>query len=57
MGPEKTIEALRNYIAAFLDANLRGRQFDPLLIGSSSDYPDAEVTAQTQLLCSKAIDH
>jgi predicted dienelactone hydrolase len=57
MGPEKTIEALRNYIAAFLDANLRGEPFDPLLRGPSSDYPDAAVTTQKQLLCSKAIDH
>ena len=48
MGPEKTIEALRNYIAAFLDTNLRGRPFDPLLTGPSSDYPDAAVTTQTQ---------
>jgi dienelactone hydrolase len=57
MGPEKTIEALRNYIAAFLDANLRGRQFNPLLTGPSSDYPDAEVTTQKESLCSEAIDH
>lgn len=57
MGPEKTIEALRNYIATFLDANLRGRQFDPLLTGPSSDYPDAAVTTQKQLLCSEAMDH
>jgi hypothetical protein len=41
MGPDKTIEALRNYIAAFLDANLRGKPFDPLLRGPSSDYPDS----------------
>jgi dienelactone hydrolase len=57
MGPEKTIEALRNYIAAFLDANLRGKPFDPLLRGPASDYPDAAVTTQKQLLCSEAIDH
>lgn len=57
MGTEKTIEALRNYIAAFLDANLRGRQFDPVLTGPSPNYPDAEVTTETQSMCSKAIDH
>ena len=57
MGPEKTIEALRNYIAAFLDTNLRSKPFDPLLTGPSSDYPDAEVTAQKQSLCGEAIDH
>jgi predicted dienelactone hydrolase len=57
MGPEKTIEALRNYIAAFLDTNLRGRPFDPLLTGPSSDYPDAAVTTQKQSLCGEGIDH
>jgi pimeloyl-ACP methyl ester carboxylesterase len=57
MGPEKTIEALRDYIAAFLDTNLRGRPFDPLLTGPSSDYPDAAVTTQKQPLCGEAIDH
>jgi dienelactone hydrolase len=57
MGPEKTIEALRNYIAAFLDTNLRSKPFDPLLTGPSSDYPDAAVTTQKQLLCSEGTDH
>ena len=57
MGPEKTIEALRNYIAAFLDTNLRGKPFDPLLTGPSSEYPDAAVTTQKQSLCGEAIDH
>jgi hypothetical protein len=53
MGPEKTVEALRNYIAAFLDVNLKGEPMDPLLTRSSSNYPDAEVTTQKQLLCGK----
>lgn len=57
MGSEKTIEALRNYIAAFLDANLRGKPSDPLLTGPSSDYPDAAVTTQKQLLCREDKDH
>jgi dienelactone hydrolase len=57
MGPEKTIEALRNYIAAFLDANLRGKPPGALLTGPSSDYPDAAVTTQNQLLCSEGMDH
>jgi hypothetical protein len=57
MGLEKSIAALRDYIGAFLDANLRGKPFDPLLTGPSSDYPDAEVTTETQSMCSKAIDH
>jgi dienelactone hydrolase len=50
MGPDKTIAAIRNYIAAFLDANLRDQPLDPLLTGASSDYPDAEVTTQSNLL-------
>jgi len=50
MGPDKTIAAIRNYIAAFLDANLRDQPLDPLLTGPSSDYPDAEVTTQRNLL-------
>jgi len=57
MGPEKTIAAIRNYIAAFLDTNLRGKPADPLLTGPSSEYPDAAVTTQRQLLCGEAKDH
>ena len=57
MGPDKTIEALRNYTAAFLDANLRETSLEPLLVGPSADYPDAEVTTQKESLCSEAIDH
>jgi len=50
MGLDKTIAAIRNYIAAFLDTNLRGKLLDPLLTGPSSDYPDVEVTTQKQPL-------
>jgi dienelactone hydrolase len=50
MGPEKTMAVLRNYIAAFLDANLRGKPLDPLLTGPSPDYPEVVVTTQNQLL-------
>jgi len=53
MGADKTIAAVRDYIAAFLDANLRGRPMDPLLTGPSAEYPDADVTTQNQLLRSK----
>jgi hypothetical protein len=42
---------LRDYTAAFLDANLRGKLLDPLLNRSSSEYPDAVVTTQKQSLC------
>ena len=51
MGPDKTIAAVRDYIAAFLDANLQGRPAAGLLNGPSSDYPDAVVTTQEQALC------
>jgi hypothetical protein len=52
MGPEKTMSATRDYIAAFLDANVRGESPDPLLAGPSPSYPDASVTTQQQPLCS-----
>jgi dienelactone hydrolase len=57
MGPDKTIEALREYIAAFLDTNLQGRPLDPLLTGPSAEFPDAEVTTQKQSLCSEGVAH
>jgi dienelactone hydrolase len=57
MGPDKTIAAVREYIAAFLDANLQGKAADRLLTGPSSEYPDAAVTTQKQLLCSEGMDH
>jgi dienelactone hydrolase len=50
MGPEKTMAAARDYVAAFLDANLLGKPTDPLLTGPSSEYPDAEVTTQNESL-------
>ncbi len=56
MGPEKTVAAVRGYIAAFLDANVQGKSSDALLTGPSSDYPDAVVTTQKQLLCGEAAE-
>jgi hypothetical protein len=53
MGPEKAVGAVRDYIAAFLDANLQGAAPGPLLTGPSLDYPDATITMQTQPLCSE----
>jgi dienelactone hydrolase len=50
-GRLKTMAAIRDYIAAFLDVNLRGKPSDPLLTGPSALYPDAHVTTQTQSLC------
>jgi dienelactone hydrolase len=54
MGTDKTVAAVRSYIAAFLDANLRGKRPGRLLAGPSLDYPDADVTAQSQSLCRTA---
>jgi len=50
MGPEKTMSAVRDYVAAFLDANLRGEPASPLLNGPSSDYPDATVISDGELV-------
>jgi dienelactone hydrolase len=54
MGPDKAVAAVRDYIAAFLDANLRGSEPGTLLSGPSLDYPDAAVTTQIQSLCNKS---
>jgi len=51
MGPDKTVAAVRDYVAAFLDENLRGKPFDRLLAGTSSNYPDAVVTTRKGALC------
>jgi dienelactone hydrolase len=51
MGPEKTMSAMRDYVAAFLDTNLRGEGTAPLLNGSSPNYPDARVNGRDQPLC------
>jgi putative ABC transport system permease protein len=51
MGPERTISAVRDYVAAFLDTQLRHGLPSPLLAGPSSEYPDATVITQGQSLC------
>jgi pimeloyl-ACP methyl ester carboxylesterase len=51
MGPEKTMSAMRDYVAAFLDTNLRGIGTSPLVNGPSPNYPDARVTGRDQTLC------
>ena len=50
-GMGKTIAAVRNYVAAFLDVNLNAKPGKTLLSGPSSDYPEVEVTTQTQNQC------
>jgi dienelactone hydrolase len=51
MGPERTVSAIRDYVAAFLDANLRQRPQDPLLTGPSASYRDGVVTTKEQPMC------
>jgi predicted dienelactone hydrolase len=51
MGPERTMQAVRDYVATFLDANVRGESPSSLLTGPSSLYPDATVTSGDQPLC------
>lgn len=53
MGPDKTLAAIREYVAAFLNSNVRGEPAAPLLNGPSADYPDARVTVQERGLCAK----
>lgn len=51
MGPEKTIAEVRDYVVAFLDANLKGLPAARLVKGPSRAYPDAVVTTQSQSPC------
>ena len=53
MSPEKMLDVLRSYIAAFLDAHLRGQPADALLSGQSPDFADVIATTQEQLPCGK----
>jgi hypothetical protein len=57
IGKEKTSAAARRYIAAFLDANFRGRPLDSILSELPREYPDAVVTTQNQSLHGEAINH
>src|SRR5438876_9673218 len=50
MGPEKTVAAIRDYIAAFLDTNLRSEPEGPLLTGPSAEYPEASLTTRSPSL-------
>jgi dienelactone hydrolase len=51
MGPERTVSAIRDYVAAFLDTNRRQRPQDPLLTGPSANYPDAFVITKEHAMC------
>ena len=56
MGPQKTMSAVRDYVAAFLGVNIRREPADPLLSGASLNYLDARVTVQRQSLCGKPME-
>jgi len=51
MTPDRTIDAIRNYVAAFLDADLRGEPASRLLSKASADYSGVDVTLPTQSPC------
>jgi len=44
MGVDGTIAAIRDYVSAFLDTNLRQRPTHPLMSGPSAMYPDVVVS-------------
>lgn len=51
VGVQETVAALRTYIAAFLDANLKGGAGDLLPQGPAANDPDVEVTPQAGSPC------
>jgi hypothetical protein len=53
---EKAIAAIRDFIAAILDVNLRGEPGFALLSGTSSKYPDGVVTTQMAVAVRCALD-
>ena len=53
-GVDKTVAAVRDYVAAFLDVHLNAKPENRLLSGPSVDYPDVDVTTQTQSQCAAA---
>jgi len=53
-GMEKTVAAIRDYVAAFLDVHLNGKAENHLLSAPSADHPDVGITTQTQNQCPAA---
>jgi pimeloyl-ACP methyl ester carboxylesterase len=43
MSPEKTVAAVREFVAAFLDTELQGRPLDALLTRRSPTYPGVDI--------------
>ncbi len=54
MGLDKTVTAVRSFVAAFLDVNLQYKRWDALLSGPSIDFPSVEVVTQNQPICSES---
>jgi predicted dienelactone hydrolase len=50
MQPKESIAAIRDYVAEFLDSNLRGQPPGSLLNGALHRFPDVEVTSPLQSL-------
>jgi predicted dienelactone hydrolase len=52
-GMDKTVSAVRDYMAAFLDSNMNGKSGtrEGLLTSASPDYPDVELVTGTQNSC------
>jgi predicted dienelactone hydrolase len=51
MRPDSAVAAVRDYVAAFLDHNLRGARLNPLLSGPSARYPQADITTRNNSHC------
>jgi hypothetical protein len=51
MGADNAVAVVRNLIAAFLDAQLRGSTVNPLAKAGLSRYRDVLVTSQNHSLC------
>lgn len=51
VGMEKTVASIREYAAAFLDANLKGSPRTDGLTGSSVENPDVEIIRRTPSAC------
>ena len=50
LGPDRTIEALRDYTAAFLDSSLPSRE-NPASAGTATERPNVTVITRGQPLC------
>jgi hypothetical protein len=51
--PEQAVAAMRDYVAAFLDANLASGSAVPAMSQAPREYPDAAVVTRDQSLCNQ----